>query len=262
MFWSGDKLEAKLPDIVSNFSAKNIDCSAYTMAIGHQVYVSRDGDRDQAKMYRSLGHKEQFEIPAGQFAFLLTKEILKIPRNVMALINVKSSIKLKGLVNVSGFHVDPGYSGRLVISVFNAGPSSLVLRADDPCFLIWFCDLDGGSSYYYKKDGFSELNDKLISQVPGNNTSLSMLEKEVVALKARTDFVFNVVIGVGLPFLIAILVAIAQVVASRWFDEESLPNFPKPEWVPSWTGMFMLYIFTFVLVIFVMYAISKWMKMR
>ena len=64
----------------------------------------------------------------GQFAFLLTDEIVEVPDSAMALISIKAKIKWRGLINVSGFHVDPGFKGRLIFSVYNAGPGASAPR--------------------------------------------------------------------------------------------------------------------------------------
>jgi hypothetical protein len=71
-------------------------------------------------------------IYAGQFAYLLTEEVVKIPSSAMGLISLKFGVKGPGLINVSGFHVDPGYWGRLVFSVYNAGPSEARLQRHAP----------------------------------------------------------------------------------------------------------------------------------
>jgi dCTP deaminase len=47
-----------------------------------------------------------------------------------------------GLINVSGFHVDPGFYGKLIYAVYNAGPSEIHLSRGTEMFLIWFADLD------------------------------------------------------------------------------------------------------------------------
>ena len=50
-------------------------------------------------------------IPPGQFAFLLTAETVTMPDNAIAFISIKARLKFNGLINISGFHVDPGYRG-------------------------------------------------------------------------------------------------------------------------------------------------------
>jgi dCTP deaminase len=81
-------------------------------------------------------------IEPGEFGLLYTAEKVHVPDRVIAFISIKASIKLKGLVNISGFHVDPGYHGRLKFSVYNAGTEVVPLEIGKPAFLIWFADLD------------------------------------------------------------------------------------------------------------------------
>jgi dCTP deaminase len=42
---------------------------------------------------------------------------------------------------VSGFHVDPGFRGRLKFSVYNAGSESIILGVGERLFPIWFYEL-------------------------------------------------------------------------------------------------------------------------
>jgi dCTP deaminase len=64
-----------------------------------------------------------------------------VPAAAIALISIRARTKFKGLVNVSGFHVDPGYRGQLTFAVFNAGPVPIHIRRGQPIFLIWYARL-------------------------------------------------------------------------------------------------------------------------
>ena len=46
--------------------------------------------------------------PPGQFAFLLTKEVVSVPADALAFISIRVKTKFRGLVNVSGW---PGCNG-------------------------------------------------------------------------------------------------------------------------------------------------------
>lgn len=120
-----------------------LDCNAFTLRIGNEIYISPSATADRApgKSIVQLQDKESFTIPAGQFAFLTTEEVVKVPAYAMAFISIKATQKFKGLINVSGFHVDPGFHGQLVFAVFNAGPQPITLRRGMDAFLIWFTDL-------------------------------------------------------------------------------------------------------------------------
>ena len=125
---------------------------------------------------------------------LLTEERIKIPAESIAFISMKASIKYHGLVNVSGFHVDPGFVGRLQFAVFNAGPMPVHLRRGQPCFMIWYSDLsliDGiPSKDLYKNESphehidFKALVQGDVRSIDSLNERLEKVEKQQVGLIA------------------------------------------------------------------------------
>ncbi|MES2850555.1 MAG: deoxycytidine triphosphate deaminase [Bacteroidota bacterium] len=116
-----------------------IQCGSCELSLGNEVFMTDSSDRKKKFLNQD---KEQVVINPGQFALLLTHESVHIPISMIAFISIKAGIKLKGLLNVSGFHVDPGFKGKLVFSVYNAGSSPISLAKGEPCFLIWFSELD------------------------------------------------------------------------------------------------------------------------
>jgi dCTP deaminase len=165
-FWSGETLVRELPNLIEGFEEKQIDCAAYTLRIGSEIYISPSEDADvSSTTRRELEKREGFVIPPGQFAFLLTQERVKVPKNAIAFISMKARIKWRGLINVSGFHVDPGYEGPLVFSVFNAGPSPVHLAQGDDCFLIWYASLDTETTRFKKPPFLSGITSDLLNHV-------------------------------------------------------------------------------------------------
>ncbi|MFC4213412.1 hypothetical protein ACFOWA_19625 [Pedobacter lithocola] len=126
-------------NIITPFNSKRVKNGAYELSLGGEVYLT---DSKDGKVEYLSPENRQVDINPGQFALLLTKETVNIPNDKIAFISIKASEKLKGLVNVSGFHVDPGYHDNLLFSVYNAGPSCIVLNLDEPYFPIWFADLN------------------------------------------------------------------------------------------------------------------------
>ena len=184
MFWSGETLIERLPKLIEPFVPERVDCAAYTLAIGPEVYVSpTDQTADPATVtVRKLDEDEAFTIPPGQFAFLLTEEIVSVPADALAFISIRAKTKFRGLVNVSGFHVDPGYRGQLTYSVFNAGPVPIHLKRGQSIFLIWYANLDRESKY--KKDDpiRKGIDTELITAVAGELLSFAGVSK-----KSRTS---------------------------------------------------------------------------
>ena len=119
---------------------------------------------------------------------------------------------------MSGFHVDPGYAGKLVFAVFNAGPRSVALRRGDPCFLIWFCDLAPNASSEdhesdftanaRRKQGFEHIDSGLISNIGGNVLSLFSLNEKIDGIQATADR-WIITLAVVTTILIALTVGVA-----------------------------------------------------
>ncbi len=169
-FWSGEKLEEEVSNcILGPYDNDDVDCAAYTLHVGQEVFITPDHYEPSPSnnTKKVLGKREAFNIPSGQFAFLLTEEEIEVSDKCIAFISMKATMKFKGLINISGFHVDPGYKGRLVFSVFNAGPMPIKLQCGMPLFLMWIADLDRTTRK--KKEGKprTELDMKIIDPIHG-----------------------------------------------------------------------------------------------
>ena len=147
-FWSTQRVEHEqiTRHLLDPFEAENIHQGAYELTLSHQVVAtSPEGEDNQIRR-----QPQAFVIAPGQFAILYSREVVKIPANVIGFISVKSSFKADGLINISGFHVDPGFEGRLRFSVYNAGGRPVVLKLGDPTFQIWFADMDAPTRDPYR----------------------------------------------------------------------------------------------------------------
>ncbi|WP_314241055.1 deoxycytidine triphosphate deaminase [Empedobacter tilapiae] len=123
----------------NTYDSKRVEEAAYALSLGSEGYRTDNKDRK----IEILDEKSRtIEINPGQFTLLMTDEYICIPKDKLAFISIKAKQKLKGLINVSGFHVDPGFEGKLLFSVYNAGPSTITLETKKPYFLIWFANLE------------------------------------------------------------------------------------------------------------------------
>lgn len=190
MFWSGDKLQEELKNLIepSNgvLNPDSVDCAAITLTVGSEIYITPNGEKDPTVKQILTDDKPQFVIPTGQFALLLTDETVFVPKTSLAFISFKAKYKFKGLINVSGFHVDPGWKGKLTFSVYNAGPTSIVLEKGAPFALIWYTDLDRPSSENYfrhDKSPASHIQVERVADMMGEVYSPFKLKKEIDDLK-------------------------------------------------------------------------------
>lgn len=140
-FLGGNRLQQILEQSLGDqFNEEKIKQISYELSLGGEVFLT---DSDNGKPEVLDDQNQYIEINPGQFALLLTDESISMPNDKLGLISIKAGEKLKGLVNVSGFHVDPGFNGQLLFSVYNAGPSKITLKKGKSYFLIWFSEILG-----------------------------------------------------------------------------------------------------------------------
>jgi dCTP deaminase len=224
-FWSGETLRALQQGSVplidpQHFDERRIDCNSYTLSMGDQYFVtSTKGDFEPPTIVNlEAGGQTVFNIPAGQFAFLITKEMVSIPHYAMAFISMRTGFKFQGLVNVSGFHVDPGFRGRLIFAVYNASPISIPIKQGELLFKIWFASLDRISAepFVYTKEPLLEISKDLIRGMSRELLSLQQLNDKIRDVETSLNLkIEGFSLKVGLLYIIwqgAILAVVLAVV--------------------------------------------------
>ena len=215
-FWRAETLSKRLPalKLIDPYDPDAIDCAAYTLHVGNEIYVSPDQKIKNPDRHtkQKLADGECFAIPPGQFAFVSTKETVAVPDDAIAFLSIKARTKFRGLINISGFHVDPGYGGKLLFSVLNAGPRPLHLQQGDALFLIWYADLDGQTENKKKGQGFGGIDPTLINGISGEILSLQslsdkqrVLEKDMATQKTSTTIMITVLVALVAPVLVALV---------------------------------------------------------
>jgi dCTP deaminase len=194
-FWSSEKIKetAVKSTLVDPYNEKALEHGAYELGLGPEAFLTSDDENKKTV----LAEGEQLVIPPGQFCLLLTEEKVFIPNNAIGLISIKAGVKFRGLINVSGFHVDPGFQGRLKFSVYNAGSQNIVLQRKQRLFLLWFCDLDRATSDIYKgtRINQSEISTEDVMRMQGEIASPGQLRKEIQEVQTNVR-VLNWMLGI------------------------------------------------------------------
>lgn len=187
-FWSRETIRERLsdetvePPIVTGYDEKRIDAASYRLKVGNEAFVTPSSDDvDPAyKTKRFLREGESITIPSGQFAVLCTEETVTVPPDTIGFIALRSKdAKFKGLVNVSGFHVDPGYSGKLIFAVFNAGPGSVHVAQGDEWFMIAFAGLDRTTNEPRDEPDYKNIPTSVLSPLAGQFLTLKGLDAKI-----------------------------------------------------------------------------------
>lgn len=84
---------------------------------GRAVNMSKFPEQQQAGL----------AVEPGEVVFVLTEEILDLPRNIEANLSPKRKLSHQGIMVLGGFCIDPLYKGRLLIGLYNFSSSSFPL---------------------------------------------------------------------------------------------------------------------------------------
>jgi len=189
-FWSGEtllRIEKSGIELIKPFNQDQIDCNSYTLRVGNHYFVTSAKADSEPPTREEVKDGDDFNIPPGQFAYLISAEDVSIPPFAMAFISMRTGFKFKGLVNVSGFHVDPGYKGKLIFAVYNAGPALVQLSGGELLFKIWFASLDQQSAkpYIYDKPPIKSIDKGLIHGMTRELLSLQQLNEKYGKWRTR-----------------------------------------------------------------------------
>lgn len=224
-FWTSEKLleQLKGDTLIPNYKESRVKCGAYELSMGPEFFVTANPKGKRQYKKQSLEPNEQVVIPPGQFALLLTEETLEIPADALGFISVKFGKKIRGLINVSGFHVDPGFRGRLKFSVYNAGSQHITLARGEAVFLIWLSSTDRITNFPYNggREGQHEITTDDVSAVSGEVVSPAQLKKDVDDLKRK----LNLVVAVGTLVITILLLPLFrgvynEIVIKKLFPEK------------------------------------------
>lgn len=189
--------------IITPFDEKRVFPASYELSLGDQYYATSN------ELPSELGSgltPKYARIEPGEFAVLTTRECIYVPTDLVGFISIKYGYKEQGLVNVSGFHVDPGFFGKLLFTVYNAGPGDVVLQAGNPIFLIMFAKLKDRAEKGYEgiHQGQHDIPSDVVSKLRGTSVSPRNLDERLKKLELLT-YVLSATV---LPILVTLLLSV------------------------------------------------------
>lgn len=119
---------------VEPFSEHQCEPASYDLKLGHILKAG------YGKLKLKKG--DDASLKGGEWALVMSEEIIRLPLNICATYGLRSSITRKGLMYFGGPQIDPGYEGRLFVSIFNPTVEPIMLRYGDPLFTLIFHHLD------------------------------------------------------------------------------------------------------------------------
>lgn len=99
--------------------------------------------------YQSV-EADEFLVPSHSFVLATTVESLRLPHDLTAFVEGRSSVGRMGLFIQNAGWVDPGFEGQLTLELYNANSLPIRLRSERRICQIVFCKMDQKTKRPYK----------------------------------------------------------------------------------------------------------------
>lgn len=188
----------ELEDIAKNF--EGITCD---LRIGKEAFISSEDKIINVEKEKGV------KISPGSTGVIQVYEYLTMPGDYMAFLTIRFKHKRKGLVNISGFHVDPGFNGHLTLSVYNAGPSEVFFRYKEPVFTLFFFRLhksvDKKLVDKMKNHPMKHIPSESVEYLSGPPINLYKLNERLEKLENKVTTYTQILILVGAGLIASII---------------------------------------------------------
>lgn len=183
------------------FEPSLLNQASYDLRLGEEYFLVGTESPQQ------LTEEEPYLcLPPGQFALLTTYENVDVPESLIGFISVRTQFKLQGLVNISGFHVDPTFKGTLQFAVQNLSSNDIRLKFKEPTFTIFFAELSDGDIGKHRNPDRNGISLKHVQMFGGNSVTIANLHKEVDRLRMLITIYGGIAAAAVVGILIKLLI--------------------------------------------------------
>ena len=199
---------------ISDFSEDCLEAAGYDARIGK--HLQRAGDPKEF----NLEQEGSVEIRAGEFFLFTTREQFTLPQNMSAHLGPKAYFAYRGLVLLCGQHIDPGFSGVLVLGGYNASPRSVVVEFEERICNVEFHHLSRPverAPREYPNHAQGHLPREVKDYIRGlTGAPLYELTQNVAGLASSVQTLSTITYRVVLPILIAIFGGVVVTLLKVW----------------------------------------------
>ena len=127
----------------------SIDCRLGTHFLTVEDFNMRSIDMDSEVIYREF-EGDTITIPPHTFLLATTMEWIKLPNDLTAFVEGRSSIGRLGLFIQNAGWVDPGFEGNITLELYNANSLPITLKAGRRICQLVFCRMDQAAQNPYQ----------------------------------------------------------------------------------------------------------------
>lgn len=132
-----------------NIQPASVDCRIgdhFLVVDDHKMHLI---DMENPIEYREI-NSEEFIVPPHSFVLATTLEYIKLPSNITAFVEGRSSIGRMGLFIQNAGWVDPGFEGNITLELYNANSLPIKIKKGRRVGQFVFCFMDKATQNPYK----------------------------------------------------------------------------------------------------------------
>jgi len=131
---------------VDPISDESIQPASIDCRLGDHYLLIEDTDMSVITLDSEIHYREiesdGITIPPHSFLLATTKEYIKLPNNLTAFVEGRSSIGRIGLFIQNAGWVDPGFEGKITLELYNANSLPIKLQKNRRICQLVFCKMD------------------------------------------------------------------------------------------------------------------------
>jgi len=192
---------------ISNTKSSNV---TYDLRVGNEYRGHKDANKTE------LPDGESILLEPGAAIIIETMEVVHFPKNRFGHIVPKVSLLQNGISNTSS-KIDPGYSGNLLVTVFNLGKKTVKLKKGEP-FCTFYVLATSQDVIAYEKPG---------KKLPGSSGSKNICTRVGDFLERRSTLL-NAVLTLLTAFLTALTLLNTSLPLVNQFHQRQQKQSPSP----------------------------------
>ncbi len=128
--------------VISPFDEELVQPASYDLRLGPKVLASPLSPDILGAVIELNDRSPSYKVQSGQMVAAISEEYVEIPLSHCGRVGMRSEFARRGMDDFGGPQIDPGYKGKLMLSLLNVGPEPITLTRGVPFFTVEFQSLD------------------------------------------------------------------------------------------------------------------------
>lgn len=183
---TGNRLKTIVEKHIEHVKLSNVEGIKYDFCLSDRFLKTKHQAPANISDF-TIATKENFTIDPGETVFVLSEEILRLPKNIKAELSHKRKIAHLGILVLGGFCIDPLYEGHLIFGMYNYSNRPFQLQKDKKLIAAQFYELSAEEiGEFPKPKSLMDFPDELVQIAKGlSPISLQGIENRIEQVSNR-----------------------------------------------------------------------------